>query len=657
MSNAIDSIKRIIDDNQKRDEDFKNFALQGGAGSGKTESLKEIISYISDKYPTKKVACITHTNVAANEILARIGDKYKVSTIHSFLNELIKNYKKNLKEVIHHIFCLPNINNETHADFKKIYEKYSSKLFSIKRENCVKVIGKREYDKSPTSYNLELNNKIELLNNEINKIISIKEHKTISYSESRFDSFDDLSFSHNSLLYLSYKLCEKFELLGKIIIDKYDFIFVDEYQDSNEHVINLFLNLLPKNKKTTIGLFGDSMQGIYDDGIGDVKIQIKEGKLVKIDKEDNFRCSKEVIDFINIIRTDDIQQELALKKDEEISFRKGEVKLRYNIYGRKPNAFSTSTEKENYLENLKKIIASIKMESNFKDAKILMLTNKSISIELNFGELYNVFTDRFIEVKEDIERELKRIQIYDIVELCKLYQEKKYNELIIKLKKNNFEFKNLSDKKKINDIFECLFNKELNLQEVLNFAFEKKLIKKSEIFKAYMDYKDTFLKEIESDEEYKEFEKLYVKGSNTVKRLKDNNDVEITEEDFKEMEQKLKQKQFYKSLFSDEIKFKEVLNYYSYLNEETEYITMHKTKGSGIENVIVVLDEYFWSKYNFKSIYDTSIEMESRYKNQKLFYVACSRTIKNLAIVRVIEDEAEELIMKEYFKNCELLCL
>lgn len=81
---------------------------------------------------------------------------------------------------------------------------------------------------------------------------------------------------------------------------------------------------------------------------------------------------------------------------------------------------------------------------------------------------------------------------------------------------------------------------------------------------------------------------------------------------------------------------------------------MHKTKGSGIENVIVVLDEYFWNKYNFKSIYDSSIDENKRYENQKLFYVASSRTINNLAIVRMIENEKEVEIMKKYFRNCKI---
>ncbi len=82
---------------------------------------------------------------------------------------------------------------------------------------------------------------------------------------------------------------------------------------------------------------------------------------------------------------------------------------------------------------------------------------------------------------------------------------------------------------------------------------------------------------------------------------------------------------------------------------------MHKTKGSGIENVMVVMDEYFWPKYNFKSIYDTfELDEEKRLKNQKLFYVACSRTIKNLICVRIVSDEGEEKELLNYFEEFEI---
>ena len=82
----LDKIKQSIEEN-------KSFVLQGGAGSGKTETLKEVLEYISEKYPDKKVACITHTNLAVDEIKSRVGEQYTISTIHSFLNSTIKDYK------------------------------------------------------------------------------------------------------------------------------------------------------------------------------------------------------------------------------------------------------------------------------------------------------------------------------------------------------------------------------------------------------------------------------------------------------------------------------------------------------------------------------------------------------------------------------------
>ena len=102
----------------------------------------------------------------------------------------------------------------------------------------------------------------------------------------------------------------------------------------------------------------------------------------------------------------------------------------------------------------------------------------------------------------------------------------------------------------------------------------------------------------------------------------------------------------------DKIKFNEILNYYKYINEETKYITMHKTKGTGIDNVLVVMDEYFWSKYSFKAIFDNAeTDKEKKLTNQKLFYVACSRAKTNLNCVKLITTDEEENI-KGFFTNC-----
>src|SRR5690606_1780175 len=149
-----------------------------------------------------------------------------------------------------------------------------------------------------------------------------------------------------------------------------------------------------------------------------------------------------------------------------------------------------------------------------------------------------------------------------------------------------------------------------------------------------------FLFDYNKNEEFLKLEKHFNDGANTVIRLNAQKKHIISQEKFDEFLNNLKKKNFYDELFSDKINLEEVINYYDYLNETTEsdYITMHKTKGSGIKNVMVILDEYFWPKYNFKSIYDDSTDADKKLKNQKLFYVACSRTIKNLVIVRLVED-------------------
>lgn len=660
----INQIIEIIDNNQNPEKEFKNFVLQGGAGSGKTESLKQVLEYISEKYPDKKGICITLTNIAVDEIKSRIKDNknFIVSTIHSFLNDLIKDYKKNIHQIIFEIFKVNQIvrgklleghdkkeyDKNEHENFKKIYKRFSNMLFTVNGEKTVKVVGKKDYDSQPLKHNEELFNKVEVLNKEINEVIKSKDYKSINYNEKRYDNFEELSFSHDSLIEIANILFTNHDLLGKILSDKFDFIFIDEYQDTNSHIVDIFLNKIPSTKKTTIGFFGDSMQGIYDDGIGDLEQEIKDNKLIKIDKEDNYRCSDKVVNFINGIRNDGLEQEIALKKEETFEDRIGIVKLYYSFYEKK------SVDKEEYFETLNKII--VKASADKTSYKKLMLTNKSISSELGFSKLYQIFNDRYSEVKEEIERTLTKIQLIELYELCNAYKNKNYNFVLTELKRCGFELKSFRDKIYIKRIFNALLNSTRSASRVLEFAFKNNLIRKSDTYKQYLSNKDTFLENIKTEDRFKQLESIYVDGGNTAPRMivKDST---VSEEEFEEFERSLKKKVFYTDLFSEKLKFSEVLAYFNYIDENTEsdYITMHKTKGSGIINVMVVMDEYFWSKYNFKSIYDeTELDSKKKLKNQKLFYVACSRTIKNLTCVRLISDENEEKQLLEFFKGFEI---
>ena len=651
----IDKIKKCLSSGQ-------NFVLQGGAGSGKTETLKKVLEFISSEYPGKKVACITHTNLAVNEIKSRVEGNYNISTIHSFLNDLIKDYKKNIHQVIFQIFKLEKVerkdlshyrdekeqNKVEHDNYKKAYGKYSSTLFTRNGEKENKVEGKREYDKDPEKYNAILNDKIDSLNVETLALISAKDHNSIKYNESRFDDFEDLTFGHDSLIDVAFHLFKKYELIGRILQDKFDFIFVDEYQDTDEKIIQIFLNIIPTSKKTTIGLFGDSMQSIYEAGIGDAEKYIKEGLLIKIVKEDNFRCSEEVISFINNLRNDGLEQKVALKLDkdgkaEEISKRKGFVKFYYSIYQDKPTLSSPAEEKQKYFETLNNLIESITSKHN--DFKKLMLTNKSISTEVGFKNLYYTFDSRYMDAKEYIDKDLMKLQLLDLVELCNAYtkEPQNFNFILTELKKSGFSIKTINDKIKVKEQFDLIVNSEQSAIETLNMAFEKKLLKKADKHSEYIARKNDFLSELANNKLYQQFKIQYNAGSDTYSRMLKVK-ADLFEEEFYENEKLLKKETFYIDLFSDKVKFSEILNYFEYINEKTPYITMHKTKGSGIDNVLVVLDEYFWIKYNFNSIFDKAADQEKRLKNLKLIYVACSRAKTNLICVKLIKQEEEALI-------------
>ena len=98
------------------------------------------------------------------------------------------------------------------------------------------------------------------------------------------------------------------------------------------------------------------------------------------------------------------------------------------------------------------------------------------------------------------------------------------------------------------------------------------------------------------------------------------------------------------------VKFSEFQNVYNYLEGLTPFSTQHKVKGDEFDNVLVILDNGNWNKYNFEYLLDevnqektliagkskTKSKLESFYRTlprtQKIFYVCCTRSKENLAV-------------------------
>ena len=654
----IEQAKRCLDEKN-------SFVMQGGAGSGKTETLKDLLRYMSAEHPLAKIVCITHTNSAADEIRSRINNSYSVSTIHSFLYNIIKDYKKNIKSVISELFVLktvvaePLCDGETendhkkseHEKYKKAYEKFANRIYSLDRAISDKVLGKRDYDKDPALYNLQINEKIAALNAKIIQIIQESDHTKISYNETKFNNFSDLSYGHDGLLAIAHLLFERFPVLYKIISDKYDYIFIDEYQDTRAELVDDLLSV-SSDCDTTICLFGDTMQSIYSDGIGNVDKYTESDRLIVIPKSDNYRCSFEVIDIINKLRLDDIVQEVTLAKkksgDNELeSDRHGSVRVLYASIDKKPTSFDPPEEKDSYQQKVDKLITFA--ESLLPDAKILLLTNKAIAKKEGFPGLYKIFDDRYVDVGDHIDDYLKKSQIIDLCELCYNFESKVYNPIIKAIKRSGYAINNVQDKIDLKQIFSDLSYKNLSLVSVLELAFSKNIMKESESSTHIKENNERFLLSLKEDELYQKFKGHFLSGKDTYNRMVDSFTLS-SQEEFDTYKSKLKKETFINRLTSVDTMFVEAVNYYKYINEQSKHITMHKTKGSSIDSVIVVLDEYFWtSEYDFKSIYlDLSIRNKKRDNSQKLIYVSCSRARKNLLCIKLVTPEEEVDFCKKF---------
>ncbi len=643
---AIEQCKRCIDEK-------RSFVLQGGAGSGKTESLKELLIYINKTNPKAKVMCITHTNVAVNEILSRTGNAFPVSTIHSFLNSLIKDYKKNIHTVIGDLFCIPEFvaavktedisdkdyKKNEHERYKKAYEKYADKHYQMTGESVAKVTGKRDYDKTPEAFNEQLNDGIKTINQKIGEEISSRDYSTIGYNDTSFDSLKDLTFGHDGLLKVFHLLINKYPLLSKMIADRYDYIFIDEYQDTNADIVCDLIQV-SRNCELTLCLFGDSMQSIYSDGVGNVDNYIGDS-LISIPKPDNYRCAYEIINFVNPLRLDGLKQEVAFKTkaDGEIETkesRHGFVKVLYSVCEQKPNTYSSDEEKEAYQSKIDQLIS--KAKEYCPSAKILMLTNKAIAEKNHFQNLYKVFNDRYYDVGDHMEKYLSSIQVLEFCDICNAYLRGEYNTLIKSIRLNGYSIRSLSDKQTINDIMASIVSdSNLSMWQAIELAAEKKLIKLSDSCVNKINRERAFVEEYSKDEFYKIFKEQYLAGNNTYNKFKDI--IEIPSEDvFDDWKSIYKRERFINELLSPDLKFIEALNYSKYLAEETEYITMHKTKGSSIQSVIVVMDEFFWNEYKFSSLYspESDTNADRVINSKKLIYVACSRAMSGLVCVKVL---------------------
>ncbi|MEY7999139.1 UvrD-helicase domain-containing protein [Clostridium sp. Mt-5] len=595
----------------------KNFLLSGGAGSGKTYSLVQIIKEVINFNPTSKVACITYTNGAVKEIEQRVSsNNLSVSTIHDFLWDTISSFQKEMKE--------------------SLLELINDPFSKIRNPN-----GDTEYT------------------NDFINGIQYKEYVRINNGE----------ISHDEVLILANHMYKKYSRLCNIVKDKYQYIFVDEYQDTSPLVIEILLEFLQKGRnKNVIGLFGDLMQAIYDSGVGDVNKYINSGIIKEVRKVQNRRNPKSIIDLSNKIRFDKLIQEpsndINAPNMKDGLIKNGDIKF---IYSENIDLDKLYNSKYCKCWNF----------SDSKQTKELRLTYNLIAGKAGFPELMEIYdSDPIIKFKGEIIKEIKKKNI-DVNEQDTFDNIVNQVNLTYKIGENKGRSK--KDVKLENTIFKSLYDivKDWPFNKVKRIYFDKdNLIDNKK--ENYMEerarepkrdrliqhlFKIQNLLHLYNNNQYNDFlratsykissiaDKMKIK--NIINNLNDMEGDTIEsvikfadEQNLCKLDDKVEyfiERNDYLYERVKMVKYETFKKLYYYLEGYIPLSTQHKIKGTEFDNVLVILDNGGWSNYNFEYLFNPEIvnklTKEKRKKfpgilerTKKLFYVCCTRAKENLVV-------------------------
>lgn len=290
-----------------------------GPGAGKTHwligQIRHVLSESNDLGLSRKVGCITYTNKATENIQSHVGannNRLEVSTIHAFL------YKNIIKPYFHLIaeeegFAIDKLDGHDET----IISSYGfvSELMKANKMGMLVKYAKESYKLKQTveDYRWVLTKKGIVLQKTINysRIPGVGEKYVQAYKKKVWNEYGIMH--HDDVLYFTYKLIEREPRIIRFIVSKFPYLLIDEYQDSSSIQHWLFTKLAEAGCKIT--LIGDKAQSIYTFAGADItNIDNFVAPGIKtFTIADNHRSTQNIIDFLNILRTDLKQK--SLRKD------------------------------------------------------------------------------------------------------------------------------------------------------------------------------------------------------------------------------------------------------------------------------------------------------------------------------------------------------
>lgn len=610
-------VEKIIDHIEKGE----NFLLSGGAGSGKTYSLVQVIREVIARHPSSKIACMTYTNASVHEIERRVNhSNLNVSTIHDFLWDNIKNFQRELKATL-----IEMLNTEDSGISLNGYEVEVPLNFFNK-------------DREPDF--------------------------AIQYKE--YLKLQDGIISHDEVLKLSERMFFKYPKIVSFVKSRYPFVFIDEYQDTNPLIVKILLEYFPKvSKKCVVGFFGDSMQAIYDDGVGNIDNYLitdenPDGCVYEVQKKQNRRCPQSVITLSNFLRLDSLRQEPSTDLKAPNMTVDGHVKEGTILF------YYSDEDKTDVLKE--KLTSEFGWDfSDTGNTKELRLTHNLIANEAGFETLMRIHdSDKIIEYGKRIRDYAKTKGVLDDIKPQILKES-------IKILSSRFpdDKKKWSPTKSQQDFintnsalyaealtmpFEsiaCYIDKDQLLDDKSEEDAGKGTSSKLSPLNLHL-HKIEHCIQLYLDKDYNEFMRFtstkQITRARQKKELREGidrivssyNDMTISEvidlADSLEIcvkDDKINsyiENNPYLWLRIKEVSYKEARNVYDYRIGNKPFSTQHKTKGLEYNNVMVILKSN-WANYDFASLfYDNGKKESIVQRTKKLFYVCCTRAKECLVV-------------------------
>ncbi len=298
-SNLPEDWKKLLNPSQIQAIETINgpVLIMAGAGSGKTRVLTHRYAHLVKHHnvDVEQILAITFTNKAAEEMKSRISKLLNlkispkwISTFHSLCVKILRihgdkiGYKSNftIYDQSDSNKVIRNCMSENNVDLKQ----YSPKRFQAHISNL---------KNSMTSPGEALENAESFFEVKVAEIYSSYEKKLIIANSMDFDD----------LLIKTVELLQTNESILKFWSNKFQFVMVDEYQDTN-FVQYKLVELLGSNNKN-VCVVGDSDQSIYAFRGADIRNIIEFEKdfsnatVIQLDK--NYRSSKKILNLANSV--------------------------------------------------------------------------------------------------------------------------------------------------------------------------------------------------------------------------------------------------------------------------------------------------------------------------------------------------------------------